>query len=338
MENLYFKGITRSLLAIGIAATMASCADTEVVSVDGTPGDEITLNLIAPEGASTRAGSDHKLRFTAKLYKGKYDAANGYQFLEKKQGVITDGDDKCTIVFSVPQGDYSVLLFADYILASGEPDSQGFYEDEYYDTSENNENIRMIAFSTNTSDHSLIHKNCINNENYDCFYYYTGVFNKTEQKYERDCILTRAVSKVRFVSTTPLPQPVKEISFSHFYHYDVYQMFAKSVFHEKAEAQLHLSDYTFTGMSNQEDNELFYFYTLASGTSQNLGEIEFTIKFQDDTERKVNIPSSTVKVRQNYLTTVKGAFLADQEEEKGDIILHLQEDKAWGSSNEVIIP
>ena len=313
-----------------LSAFLTGCAETEVVGINETEnetGQEIILNISAPDALKTRAGSDHKLRFTAKLFKDRYNSSQGNQFLEKKQGVATDGE--CTIVFSVPQGDYSVLLFADYIPNTTEADSKGFYEDAYYDTSSNDEIIQMIAFTTNSSDHTLLQKHCINNDNYDCFSAYTGIINKTDMKYEKDFVLERAVAKVRFVSTTPLPAEVGEINFSKFYCFDIFKQFYETVTCEKQDNYMRLGSHVLQGMSNKEENEIFYFYTLAAKNKENLGNIEFKINFTDGTDPRTISIDQAISVTKNRITTVRGAFLQDEQEEVGDIILHLSTSQDW---------
>ena len=340
MKNLTQKlhqNLLYSVLLLTAFMT-GGCSQTDLVSIgdiEEKPGNEITLNITAPDALSTRADANHKLRFTAKLFKDKYNSSNGNQFLEMKQGIATDG--ACTITFSVPQGDYSVLLFADYIPSSTECDSKGFYEDAYYDTSSDNEDIRMIAFTTNSSDHSLIQKHCINNENYDCFSAYTGVINKTEAKYEKDIVLQRVTSKIRFVSTTPAPADVKEIIFSKFYCFDIYKQFYETVFNEKSYGSMKLSSHVITGMSDPEKQEVFYFYSLGAKNQEYLGDIAFTIYYTDGSSRYVEIPEGKIKIRKNYITTVRSSFLDDEKEEVGDIILHLSSDDNWSGTEDVFI-
>ena len=330
MKTKIKESLGLSFISLLTAMSVSSCSETEIVAFpegEPQPGKEITLNISAPADASTRATSDHKLRFTAKLFKGKYGSDPKDNFIEKKQAIASEG--KGTIVFSVPQGDYSVLLFADYIPNSTQADSEGLYEDAYYDTSSKDEEIRMIAFTTNTSSHDLIQKHCINNDNYDCFSAYTGVINKTESVYEENFVLERAVSKVRVVSNTPPPSPVTEIKFTRFYCFDIFKQYYNTVFCEKTYENMRLSSHTISGMSNPDINEIFYFYTLAANNTENLGEISCDIKFQDGETKTLTIPTGTIKVKRKYITTVKGNILSEPIPETGDIILHLTSDDTW---------
>lgn len=319
-------------------AGLSSCSQTEIEAVSGQEeiiGEEIAFNIKAPEFLTTRASSDHKLRFTAKLFKDKYNTDEGVQFLEMKQGVATDGN--CTIIFSVPQGDYSVLIFADYIPENISPDSQGRYEDTYYDTSSKDENIRMIAFTTNDSGHQLIQRNCINNDNYDCFSAYTGLINKTELKVEKDVVLKRAASKVRFISSTPNDAKVTEIKFNNFACFDGYKQFYESVFTDKRDNDMRLGSHILQGVSNESEKELFYFYTLGANNQENLGTIDFDINFDNGQTRNVHIQGGTIKVMKNHVTTVRGAFLDEEAEELGDIILHLSTNPDWEDPMNTVI-
>lgn len=311
---------------------MVSCAETEIISEpEFTPGDEITLNLTATESLSTRAGSDHNLRFTAKLFKDKYNSDQGNQFLDVKQGIASNGE--CTIVFNVPTGDYQILIFADYIPKSSTANSDGLYPDAYYDTSSKNEDIRMIAFSTNDSDHTYISQNCINNDNYDCFSGMTEVIHKTTAKHEESIVLKRATAKVRFVSITDAPASVNNISFKQFYCFDWYKQFFQKVTCEKKYNQMRLSSHQLSSMSNPSENELFYFYTLAPNDDDtNLGTFDFDISFANGTSRNVYIGGGKIKVKKNHVTTVRGALLSDpagDSNEDGDIILHLTPSLDW---------
>lgn len=329
-----YSRITTLVASLAILAGISSsCSSTDVVDElmsAQEKGKEITLNISTPPELRTKASSDHVLRYTAKLFKDRYDnPINGYQFLERKQAIASTGE--CTIVFSVPEGDYSVLIFADYVPLPASADSNGFYDDIYYDTTSPDESITMLAFTNDAG--SLLHHHCINNENYDCFSGYTGVINKGPEKEERDIVLKRAAAKIRFVSSTPPPSTVQEISFSKFAYYDIYQQFAGSAFSDKTYADMGLENYV-VKMSDSSENELFYFYTLAGKSSYKLNDIAFNVKFQNGQNYQVSIPAGTIRFTQNYVTTVKGAFLSDRQTETGDIILNLSKSDEWSGSEE----
>lgn len=307
------------------------CTQTEVEQglTEKERGKEITLSLSSPSEAATRADANHKLRYIAKLFKGGYNDVNGVKFLERKEAIATDG--KSTIVFSVPEGDYSVLIFADYIPSSTNANSQGFYEDKYYDTSSETETIRMRAFTTGQSD-ELLHFHCINNDNYDAFSGYTGIISKGPQKEERNITLTRCVSKVRFISSTNPTSTVNQIKFSKFSYCDVYMQYAGTALIEREYDHMKLSNYSLSGMSNSSNNELFYFYTFASKSESTLKEFSFIVSFNGTNNTyPVELGFDKVFCRQNYITTVNGAFLASESTDEGDLILNLSKDDEWNN-------
>lgn len=322
-------------LMLPMALLSAGCSSTEVLDepTEQVKSDEIVFNVDIPQELKSRATSDHMLRFTAFLYEGEYASkTDGVKFMEKKQ--VTTGNGSGQIVFKVVPGVYQILLFADYIPSSSTP-QDGIYPDKYYDTSSTealNGTVKMLGFGNLTY-------NGLSNPNYDCFTYVTEVINKSEDKYERAYVLTRPLSKIRFVSTTNYESRVRSITFNSFNFYDQYSIYGKSTFIRYD--NLRLSNHTLDGMSDASQNELFYFYSFASpDQTLNMRDYDFTITFEDGTSRRVNIPFSSVYVLPNHIMTVRGAFLADpapDEPELGDIILNLTRNESWTNEETIII-
>lgn len=326
MKQKFFK-FSKAVTTLAMAGLLGACSTEIITPEEGLEiyGDDIVLNFNPDDLPSTRAGSDHVLRYTAKLFQGEFGTNTNPTFLERKEIIATNGNN--TITFSVPQGTYSVLIFADYIPANSSPDAIGLYPDKYYDTTSTDESVRMLAF-TDKNGSTLLNQCCINNDNYDCFTGIISSIHKTEQKYEQSLTLQRATAKVRFISTTPLPDAsITEIKLSSFDYRDTYFQFGESArLDGKTVSQMKLDNYTFSQMSDESNGEVFYFYTLASlSANNNLKKIEFTVKYSDGTSRKTTIDDYNIPIKKNHITTVKGAFLTEplpDPSELGDITLH----------------
>lgn len=341
-ETNFFKSLG---ITVGLFPLLTSCVSTETVDCPEPEvkiGDEIVLNLSAPESLTTRAGSDHKLRYIAIIYEGT-EKGSGYNFLERKE--ILEGEtEKNTVVFRVaPDNDYKIILFADYIPESYKRDeTTGFYPDCYYDT--NKENVEaskgimtMRAFIDKDGETTL-NQHCINNDNYDCFSFALENIHKEEEEVVRDPVLTRATAKVRFVSTTGEAEDFQSISFSNLDFYNEFNIFAGDASRNDKFKNSFLEEISFSTMSNPSENELFYFYTLGPNTikSKNLKTIKFTLNtVSEDKPREITISDYQIPVLKNNITTVKGNFLPgvtveDPENDgKGDIILHMSTNEKW---------
>lgn len=322
--------LARLMWVASAAVMLSACASTDIIEEDAIKekSEEITLFLSTPEkNGDTRADNDHVLRYTAKLFEGDY-VKDGINFRERKEVLATSGDP--TITFSVPVGTYTVVLFADYIPKDSQPDENGHYADRYYDTSSEKEDVSMRAFTDKLGTVKLPY-NCINNDNYDCFSNYR-VIAKTEEKYERDVTLQRAVSKIRFVSRTDAPSPVKGLTFSKFSYLRTLSLVGGIASDFAPYQQMGLGVLDPIAPSDIENNELFYFYTLAhiyGDATDQLKDLKFKIAFDDGSEREYEIGSGTIQFQRNYITTVKGPFLSDDLPDLGDIILHLSTSDDW---------
>lgn len=327
------KKLTALLFSATILILLGGCSSTEIIDSPQEPakkGKTITLSLSAPENASTRAGSDHKLRYVAKLIEGSLD--NSRNEIDRKENIISEG--KTTITFSVVEGLYTIVIFADYIPSDAISSNSDGNNDYYYDT-----------HNTTEPQNISIKKHEVNNENMDCFGAIIEV-DKTADKVEETITLARLVSKVRFVSTTPLPngQNLKSIAFTKIPYYKTFNF---TINKNKANIGIEPSDKGFASgtietselTANQEgEYELFYYYTPAS-TNKDLQAMEaysFTLNIEDNEPKPIPIGQGKVPVIRNTVTTVKGEFLSPTEPKKGDIILNLSTPDNWVESDPTI--
>lgn len=320
------KKIATILLSATVLTLLAGCSSTEIIDSPQQPakkGKTITLSLSAPENAATRADADHQLRYVAKLVEGKLEDVN-FKLLERKESLVSKGE-KTTITFSVAEGDYTIMLFADYLPSNGITSNEdGGYNDYYYKT-RNETDPKNIS----------VQKYEVNNENLDCF----GdviVINKTADEVERTITLKRLVSKVKFVSTTPLPdgQNLTSISYSKIPYYTTFIFTDKtgiSIEPKKETSSGTINSPTLTANQNGE-YELFCYYTPANIDSDSkwMEAYSFTLNIGNDISKKIDIGQATVPVIRNTITTVKGEFLSPKEQTKGDIILNLSTPDEWG--------
>lgn len=320
------KKLTALLFSATILILLGGCSSTEIIDSPQEPakkGKTITLSLSAPENASTRADADHQLRYVAKLVEGKLEDVN-FKLLERKESLVSKGE-KTTITFSVAEGDYTIMLFADYLPSNGiTTNEDGGYDDYYYKT-RNNTDPKNIT----------VQKYEVNNENLDCF----GdviVVNKTADKVEKIITLKRLVSKVRFISTTPLPngQSLTSISYSEIPYYTTV------TFTDNADIKITQESDKSSGIietktltANQDgEYELFCYYTLANPDSNAkwMKAYSFTLNIENNELKPIPIGQGKVPVIRNTVTTVKGEFLSPKEQTKGDIILNLSTPDEWG--------
>ncbi len=318
------KKLTALLFSATVLILLGGCSSTEIIDSPQEPakkGKTITLSLSAPENASTRADADHKLRYVAKLIEGSLD--NSRNEIDRKENIVSEG--KTTITFSVVEGLYTIIIFADYIPADAISSNSDGNNDYYYD-----------IHNTTEPQNISIKKHEVNNENMDCFGAIIEV-DKTADKVEETITLARLVSKVRFVSTTPLPEgeSLNNISYSKIPYYKTFN------FTNKANIGINSLDKGYSSgtietpalTANQDgEYELFYYYTPAS-TNKDLQAMEaysFTLNIEDNEPKPIPIGQGKVPVIRNTVTTVKGEFLSPTEPTKGDIILNLSTPDEWG--------
>lgn len=84
-----------AISAVLAGAALIGCTSTDVVEPpagEANAGKEISLSISAPEAnGATRADTDHKLRYTAKLFQGDY-IKDSFKFLERKEAIPTDAN------------------------------------------------------------------------------------------------------------------------------------------------------------------------------------------------------------------------------------------------------
>ena len=299
-------------LAVAALLGLGSCVSTSTVDEPGTiktESDEICLTLTSPQDRATRADGLHKLRYVAKLF--KTNASNSLNFIQRKD--LIEGENNNTLKFKVEPGSYSIMIFADYIPYNFTCDEDGIYPDYYYDTTEESERIYMLAFG----DHPDA-QNPINNDNYDCFNYYRGEDNKIYKEegkaYTLNPVLKRAVAKVRFVSSsTPDPTDFK-LTFSQFSYLDTFFQ-TDGASNMKTLNSSELSRIQFSSPSNAAENEIFYFYTMASNSSvsNRISACIFqTVTSNETVETNIAAKKVDIPIKRNYTTTVRGAFLYEE--------------------------
>lgn len=321
------KKLTALLFSATILILLGGCSSTEIIDSPQEPakkGKSITLSLSSPESTATRAGSDHKLRYVAKLIKGSLD--ENLEVAERKESIVSEGEET-TITFSVEQGKYTIILFADYIPGSSTKGDDDCYPDSYYDTNIDGrpQNVSIQKFE-------------MNNDNLDCFGNVIKV-DKGEEEVVENITLFRLVSKIRFVSTTPLAenQEIDNISYSTIsYHKTMNIESASQNSGNGAGIEDIDTQYTANKSSNflnpsNSENELFFFYTFAnkSGDKACLGQVDFTINFKDGTKRDGNIVTGVIPAKRNSITTVQSDFLSDETKLTGNIILNLSKPNNW---------
>ena len=321
------KKLTALLFSATVLILLGGCSSTEIIDSPQEPakkGKSITLSLSSPESTATRADNDHKLRYVAKLIKGSLD--ENLEVAERKESIVSEGEET-TITFSVEQGKYTIILFADYIPGSSTKGDDDCYPDSYYDTNIDGrpQNVSIQKFE-------------MNNDNLDCFGNVIKV-DKGEEEVVENITLFRLVSKIRFVSTTPLAenQEIDNISYSRIsYHKTMNIESASQNSGNGAGIEDIDTQYTANKSSNflnpsNSENELFFFYTFAnkSGDKACLGQVDFTINFKDGTKRDGNIVTGVIPAKRNSITTVQSDFLSDETKLTGNIILNLSKPNNW---------
>ena len=296
------KKLTALLFSATVLILLGGCSSTEIIDSPQEPakkGKTITLSLSAPENASTRADADHQLRYVAKLVEGDL-AGQDIEVKERKESIVSNNDDT-TITFVVEQGDYTIILFADYVPSSTTKDE-------------------------------------INNDNLDCFGKVIKV-TKDEEEVVENVTLFRLVSKIRFISTTQLAdnQEIDNISYSRIsYHKTINIESASQNSGNGAGIEGIDTQYIANKSSNflnpsNSENELFFFYTFAnkSGDKACLGQVDFSINFKDGTKRDRSIVTGVIPAKRNSITTVQSDFLSPEKKATGNIILNLSTPNNW---------
>lgn len=326
--------------AVAIMAIADACSSTEVVEPPTgyeSKGKTITLTIGCPDAnnSATRADNDHMLRYSALMYVGK-SIEEDVAPVRKEAIATSGGSSPITITFDVPEGDYTFVIIGDYIPSNSEPDENGLYPDTYYDTHSDNARLYMLSFK-DFYKNDVVYPTCLNNENYDCFAR-TITINKGEEEVTKEITLPRVVSRVSFVSNTNLDADIDEITFSDFDFFYTY-VYSSKTGARSASGKISMTKATQNSMSNTQDNEVFFFYTLASDKRGDpLANIDFVIKFKDNTSRSFTTQGALIYPISNYKIKVMGNFLSDPVVPTGPInlVLTANEDE-WDSESKVTI-
>lgn len=326
MNRIYLPLIVL-LLALGCPV---SCTSTDIIDDTDMPGDSeksLTVSFSAPVNEGTRANADHKLRFIATLIPGSFIShTHKREEAVRKEVVATEDDSSMTVTFTVPDGDYTIITFADYIPITSQADENGYYEDYYYNTHD----------ATNAE---IIHikKIDLNNDNMDCF----GAFKeikKSSAESEFSVTLSRKVSKIVFVSTTGVSEgnTVESVTVSSYkYNEGMNLQAGKSGSQDGKTVTRAVTVSPLSSDFFEESGQpLFFFYTFADyNTDEKLGGVKFQVNFSTGDNKMTEISSGLIPYNRNSVTTVKGAFISDPVIPMDDLILHLSVPSDWGTIN-----
>ena len=303
-----------------------SCVSTEVIEPadNEQPTQELVINLSAPADAKTRAEDGYKLRYIAKIFKGASSNSWGNKAIARKE--VIDGEvANNKMVFQVePNQDYGIMVFADYIPSSYQPNESGLYTDYFYNTKNVDSDRRHTIRTTPGSDDQKVSADFFNNENYDSFFAFEQKY-KGEEELIVPMTLTRATAKVIFQNNTSTTGDCKvaitQLTYSR--HYDMDK--DPTCFTN----QLNPQNLTLPEASITEDNkDLFYFYTFAEKSNQKLS-VFFDVTDSDSEKRNYQV--SDIPIKPNFKTIVKGAYLPEilPEPQYGDLILHPSTNYSW---------
>ena len=331
--------VTAALMACG--SLLPSCVSSEPVEPPVSiteKGDQITLRFSAPKALETRADANFKLRYVAKLYERQGLSIDPSTMVRKD--MIEGGEDGTVIVFQVdPDKIYEIHTFADYIPSYSTVQADGTYPDYYYNTRTDAGNVSMIVNPGSST--RAITEEFFNNDNYDCFARMDTV-HKTKLKKELKCELQRAVAKVRFVDESATPESFGSLTFSALSFFPDFNITTLQRGAYSTLKQWDIEQLNLTAMGNAERHEVFYFYTFASSSRDNLKAFRFTTVNSAGQQVSRYIQDYEVPVMKNYVTTIKGKLVADlpsqdepddpkEEDLEGGIILDLTTNPDWNS-------
>ncbi len=326
-QNQNFLPLILPLLSITV---LISCTTTDIIEnpeVSGDKGKTLTVSLSTPADERTRASADHKLRFIATLIPGSFTSHTNIRGEAVRKEVVADAEDSpMTITFTVPDGDYSIITFADYIPIASQPDEKGCYEDYYYNTHDS-KNAEIVH----------IKKMELNNDNLDCF----GAFKeikKSSTESEFSITLARKVSKIIFVSTTAAEEgkPVESLTVLSYKYNEGMNLQAGKIGSQdgKTVSKAVTIPPLATDYSEENGQALFFFYTFSDyNTDEKLGGVKFQVNFADADSKVTEISTGLIPYNRNSVTTVKGAFITDPVIPMDDLILNLSVPSGWGNIN-----
>lgn len=327
------------ILGPAMGVSMMSCVSTDVLDSEPQPvpqKDEIIVKVSSPEISATRATDGYKLRYVAKIFQG---SANWGAPYDRKE--IIEGENENQVIFKVePNQNYAIMVFADYIPDSYEPDDKGLYKDYFYNTGVNNSNSKKVSLrATPGKDGTTMSQEFFNNPYYDAFFGFEKVTKKPEEL-EVNMTLKRTTAMVVMRENSENTGDLK-IKINSLGVLSEFTMDNQTVFSG-------ITSYS-NGFSLEEsvtidavNKDLLYFYTLADPTTSNLKvKVSFDVISNDG--KTQNFSVTDIPVQANHRTIVKGAFLPapesdplpgeDNEPKEGDIILNLSSNYTWESED-----
>lgn len=329
--------ITLIVTILMTACSTTSLEESNVASADAndlvvsiSPGDSYTFPGTRADDAGLHTG--HTLRYIATLYKSTDNTsktiskANTVQRIEQ---LATEGNQ--VIFKGVAPGYYFIIIFADYIEASATRNSEGNFDDKYYDTHTNPE---WVTLKNNIE---------FNNHNLDCFLEYSRPVFKKEANIglEFNYTLKRVVSQIQVVSNgtgsmsalnkihIEKATAIKDllyVSGSGFKNKDIQDN--KTVEIDRAE-------------SASDPNLLFFFYTFNAPSGVALGNTKFTLlpnegyKFSNDGTYTVTGLGDgnhyiDITPEANYIYKITGDFLSTTEFPAKTVEFKVSVNKDWG--------
>lgn len=329
----YLKYILYSTIGV---LSLSSCMSTEIIEPEKIPAvnDRIVLGLSTPDEIQTRATDGYKLRYIAKIFTGETQGALPNTPLASKE--IIDGEvENNQIEFVVdPNAYYTILIFADYIPASYQPETDGRYKDYFYDTKSYTKSV-VTKVSPGTKEDKIAPE-FFNNDYYDCFQDIVVLY-KEEEEYRVTKKLKRATSLIKFQDISgnsgDYTLKIKSIKIKPNLSIDT-QLTPDAV-------NKNVGSITFSQSADDTNKEdaILYFYSLVDDkTDKQNVSIEFIVNKEGSEEKSVTV--NDIPIKRNYKTIVKGKFIPDKMEtppeieepkEKGNIILNLSVDNGSDS-------
>lgn len=285
--------------------TFSSCVSTETMEPEmENDQNRIVLNLDSPTPDGTRADSNHKLRYVAKLFMGYKNNLSTDIYYRKEiiEGDASQGDKANQIIFDVPKGTYTIIVFADYIPVDRQKNNQGEYGDYYYDTSK--KDVVTVLPTPGDKNSEKPSASFFNNDNYDCFMGLVTI-EKTEKKEICNMALQRIVSKVRFLDTSNNAGQynIKLSKAGCYSMYDINSDIAN--FLENYSANITLTKQ----MNGSTDQEILFYYTFATKDKPTKEKLNVSFSVSNNSGQNNEFSISNIEINQNYITTVRGKFL-----------------------------
>lgn len=322
---------------------LTSCISTEEVHSGTEASENLVISLSAPSEAVTRAGSDYKLRYTAKIFQGR-DPLKWNSPPIDTQEILEGETQNNQIVFQVAPNDYyGIIVFADYIPADATRDSKRSYGDYFYTTSAASSPKRVTVRTTPGSTSTAISPEFFNNPYYDAFFAISPVIDKKEAQYDLKLTLNRITAKVIVRDNSDNIAPESAVMVNKL---GVIQNFDQNTITASGNTDLSgnisISDKPQVDYSQRD---LFYFYTLADASERQVST-SFKVTANDKTSDPFDVTGIPVKA--NFQTIVSGSFLpasstggnggsgdnnggsgGDPSTKEGDIILNLSTNYTW---------